>query len=32
MHSDQYGGGIDVCCPGPSLICTYIVSKLNDGG
>jgi hypothetical protein len=32
LHSDKYNGGIDICCPGPSLICTYIVSKLNDGG
>jgi hypothetical protein len=32
MHSDQYGGGIDICCPGPSLICDVIVAKLDDGG
>jgi hypothetical protein len=32
LHSDKYGGGIDICCPGPSLICAYVVSKINDGG
>jgi hypothetical protein len=32
MHSDQYGGGIDLCCPGPNLICDIIESKLDDGG
>ena len=30
MHSDQYQGGLDVCCPGPSLICDLIVSKLDS--
>ncbi|HEY8089417.1 MAG TPA: hypothetical protein VIF09_16265 [Polyangiaceae bacterium] len=34
MHSDKYGGpgGIDMCCPGPSLICSIIISKLHDAG
>jgi hypothetical protein len=34
VHSDKYGGsgGIDICCPGPSLVCTYIQSKLADAG
>jgi hypothetical protein len=32
LHSDQYQGGIDICCPGPSLLCALIVSKLSDGG
>jgi hypothetical protein len=31
MHTSQQGG-IDLCCPGPSLICTYIQSKLADAG
>ena len=32
MHSDQNpgGGSIDICCPGPSLICDLIVSKLDS--
>jgi hypothetical protein len=35
MHSDkvnQAAGGLDVCCPGPSFICSLIQSKLADGG
>jgi hypothetical protein len=32
LHSDQYQGGIDICCPGPSLICTLIQSELQDAG
>jgi hypothetical protein len=31
MHSDQYGG-INLCCPGPSLICDIIQSEIDDGG
>jgi hypothetical protein len=33
MHSDKLGGGIDLCCPGPSLYCDIIVQYIdNDGG
>ena len=33
MHTDQYQGGIDICCPGPSLICDVIVAKIDaDSG
>jgi hypothetical protein len=32
IHSDQVQGGIDICCPGPSLFCPLIASKLSDGG
>lgn len=35
VHSDQVNassGGLDVCCPGPSFICSLIESKLADGG
>ena len=32
MHSDQYQGGIDICCPGPSLICDVIAAKVDEAG
>lgn len=35
VHTDktnQANGGLDVCCPGPSFICSLIQSKLADGG
>jgi hypothetical protein len=35
VHTDkvnQSNGGLDVCCPGPSFICSLIESKLADGG
>jgi hypothetical protein len=33
MHTDKYQGGIDICCPGPSLICDVIISKIDaDSG
>jgi hypothetical protein len=33
MHTDKYGGGIDLCCPGPSLYCDIILAKIDsDGG
>jgi len=31
MHTAQYGG-LDVCCPGPSLVCDIIASKIDDAG
>ena len=31
MHTDRQGG-VDVCCPGPSFVCSLIVDKLHDGG
>ena len=30
MHTDQYQGGLDLCCPGPSLICDLIISKIDS--
>ncbi len=32
VHTEQVSGGLDVCCPGPSLICAYIQGRLADGG
>ena len=33
FHSTQVGGGIDVCCPGPSLFCPLFVQATSaDGG
>jgi hypothetical protein len=31
-HTERFNGGLNICCPGPSLFCTYIESKLHDGG
>ena len=33
IHSDQLKGGIDICCPGPSLYCALLLQKVDaDGG
>jgi hypothetical protein len=33
IHSDRIPGGVDICCPGPSLYCAYITRWLDrDGG
>jgi len=34
MHTTQYMGGYDLCCPGPNLICAAIQGQIegSDGG
>ena len=33
LHTDKYqDGGVDLCCPGPSLFCGIVLNKLRDGG
>jgi hypothetical protein len=32
MHTNQLMNGLDLCCPGPSLYCGIILSRLRDGG
>ncbi len=29
LHTDQFAGGLDVCCPGPDPICALILDQLG---
>jgi hypothetical protein len=31
LHTSQVNGGIDICCPGPSLYCAVILDRLRNG-